>query len=86
LFSAGQLATYNHLSSNDSKALLWPKIGSAVWGVFLNGYGAYAAGLKGVVWASVIFSCTYFGWILLSVRRLEINSIGEHAHTYENFR
>jgi len=68
LFACGQIATITHLNRGESKALLWPKISTAVIGTLFNIGGAYWMGLPGVVYAGAAFSGFYLLWILL-IRR-----------------
>jgi hypothetical protein len=51
----------------NSKALVAPKIGTALLAVALNYTGARAFGMPGVVWAGVATSGAYAFWMLLLV-------------------
>ena len=64
LFTAGQTAALNLMSSLSTKALLMPKIGTAVLGVCLNCLGAALFGVPGIVAASIVFAIVYLVWIL----------------------
>jgi len=68
LFAAGQLAVQSKLMTFDTRSLMVPKIVTASLGILLNFAGAYAFGLRGVVFANVSFSAIYFLWILYLTR------------------
>ena len=65
LFAAGQTIALRLMSLLQTKMLIVPKILTAVFGIGLSSGGAYHSGIKGVVVAQVLFSATYFGWMLL---------------------
>lgn len=67
LFATGQMASLRLLSKNDTKALLAPKVGTALIGVAANMIGAWLLGVAGVAIASVVFGTVYCAW-LLSIR------------------
>lgn len=69
VFAAGQVASLLPMSNMKTRMLLTPKIGTAVFGVFLNIVGAYKWGMTGVVFASIIFSSAYFCWVLWLAKR-----------------
>jgi O-antigen/teichoic acid export membrane protein len=68
LFAAGQLAVQSKLMTFDTRSLMVPKIVTASLGILLNFAGAYAFGLRGVVFANISFSAIYFLWILYLTR------------------
>ena len=71
LFSAGQVLSLKLMSDLNTKALLWPKIITAVIGTIFSFVGAYVAGLEGVVVAMVAFSALHMVWLgLLSKNRV----------------
>jgi O-antigen/teichoic acid export membrane protein len=70
LFGCAQVAVLRILMGADTRALIAPKIGTAVTGVALRIGGAYLMGLRGVVAASVIFSLMYFAWIITLNRQV----------------
>jgi len=69
LFATGQMLTTDALVQMNSKALVAPKIGSALLAVGLNYAGARAFGLPGVVWAGVVASSAYALWMVFLIRR-----------------
>jgi O-antigen/teichoic acid export membrane protein len=69
-FVAGQLLSLVPMALGDSRALLAPKIWTAVLAVALNLVAAYAFGVVGVLWAGFIFSLVYCGWVAIAARRL----------------
>jgi O-antigen/teichoic acid export membrane protein len=64
LFASGQVIPLVFMITDDTKTLIFPKIGTALLGVFLNMIGAYWMGLQGVVIANVVFSVVYIVWML----------------------
>lgn len=69
LFASGQIAALLLMSGVSTRALILPKIATALLGISLNLAGAYWLGLSGVVFASVGFSLTYLVWILVLSNR-----------------
>jgi O-antigen/teichoic acid export membrane protein len=69
LFATGQAATLVLMTSVNTRGLIAPKIATALLGTCLNVVGAYEWGLRGVVFASVVFSLIYLGWILSLPKR-----------------
>jgi O-antigen/teichoic acid export membrane protein len=68
--SAGVVASSNllsieRMSALQTKSLIIPKIVAAIIGIVLNILGAYFYGLQGVVFAQLLFSVIYFGWMIL---------------------
>jgi len=64
LFASGQVASITLLSGLNTQDLIPPKIVTALLGVLLNFVGAHLFGVRGVVFAGVIFSLLYLAWIL----------------------
>jgi O-antigen/teichoic acid export membrane protein len=64
LFATGQMLSNIPLVQMNSKALIVPKIGTALLAVILNIAGAWAFGVRGVIWASVASSSVYALWML----------------------
>jgi O-antigen/teichoic acid export membrane protein len=64
LFASGQVASLMLMTDINTKRLIAPKIGTASLGVVMNVAGAYLLGLVGVIFAHLVFSCVYCGWIL----------------------
>lgn len=69
LFATGQIATIGLLSETETKMLLAPKIGTAVFGTALNFAAAYFWGLPGVVWSVSFTAAVYVCWILFLARQ-----------------
>jgi O-antigen/teichoic acid export membrane protein len=69
LFATGQMLTTDVLVQMNSKALIAPKIGSALLAVGLNYAGTRAFGLPGLVWAGVVASSVYALWMTFLIRR-----------------
>ena len=65
LVSAGHVFSLTRMSSLETKGLIIPKVVTAIIGVILNVMGAYFYGLEGVVFAQLLFSMIYFGWMIL---------------------
>jgi len=65
LFAAGQLSVLSLLSGTNTQRLIMPKIVTALLGVGLNFLGAYWLSVKGVVFANLVFSLSYFVWVSL---------------------
>jgi O-antigen/teichoic acid export membrane protein len=59
IFATGQMLATDAMLQMNSKALVAPKIGSAMVAIVLNYVGAKRFGVAGVVWAGVIASCVY---------------------------
>lgn len=73
LFSAGQVLSLKLMSDLNTKALVWPKIVTALTGTLFSFIGAQIAGLEGVVIAAVAFAAMHMVWLarLNRVRVLE---------------
>jgi O-antigen/teichoic acid export membrane protein len=65
LFTCGQAASLYQLSAGDARSLIAPKVVTALVGAALNVVGAATFGVIGVAWAGVIFSASYFLWMML---------------------
>jgi O-antigen/teichoic acid export membrane protein len=64
IFATGQIVAINLMSAGQPQRLVGPKIGSALTGIGLNIAGAHYFGFAGVVYAAVITSALYCGWVL----------------------
>lgn len=69
IFAAGQVMALALMSDVHSRALLAPKVVTALVGILLNVLGARWIGLSGVAVAGVVFSSIYLGWIVVLTRR-----------------
>ncbi len=65
LVSAGHVFSLSRMSSLETKGLIIPKVVTAIIGIILNILGAYFYGLEGVVFAQLLFSVIYFGWMVI---------------------
>ncbi|MFH1395482.1 MAG: hypothetical protein ABIH09_04920 [Candidatus Omnitrophota bacterium] len=65
LLAIGFMLNTMFMIKANTKILIYPKIVTAVLGVFLNYLGAYFYGLMGVVVAGIIFSLMYLVWIII---------------------
>ncbi len=65
MFACGQIASMTQLNRGASRALLWPKITTAIAGTLFNILGAAWMGLAGVVYAGAVFSILYLLWVYL---------------------
>lgn len=65
IFASGQSITLNLMSQMKTHAMTTAKIATAILGIFLNYAGAYLFGIKGVVFAGMLFSLLYFTWVAL---------------------
>jgi hypothetical protein len=75
IFAAGQVLSIDRMNALDTKALIAPKVITAIMGGLLNILGAYLYGLEGVVAASLLFSVIYFGWLFLQHSNLALQPI-----------
>lgn len=64
LYASGQLAVVSLLSGAQTRALILPKVVTAIIGVILNILGAAFYGISGVVVAMVITATAYLLWML----------------------
>jgi hypothetical protein len=69
LFAVGQVLATLPLAGLQSRALMAPKIITAVLGVAGNLFGAYVFGLAGVAVTETAFSALYCGWLFVIVSR-----------------
>lgn len=65
IFAAGQMLALKMMSELKSVTMISAKIGTAILGVLFNLYGAYIAGVTGIVLSAVAFSVIYFLWMFL---------------------
>jgi O-antigen/teichoic acid export membrane protein len=73
VFNTGQIVSLVPMALGDSRALLLPKIGTALLALALNAIGAFLFGIPGVLVAALIFSCCYLVcvvWVAFSLVRL----------------
>lgn len=68
IFAAGQTLASNLQAQLKTHKLILAKIVTALFGVVLNIFGAYWYGIKGVVYAGVLFSIAYFLWMVILVK------------------
>lgn len=69
LFAAGQMLALKLMSEMKTSNMAIAKIFTALVGVLLNIFGATLAGVQGVVGALLVFSVTYFFWMVMLARR-----------------
>jgi len=72
LFASGQALSLLLLTELNSKGLIAPKIGTGILGMLLNISGAYWLGLRGVVFATVVFSLIYLIWVFFLTRKRHV--------------
>jgi O-antigen/teichoic acid export membrane protein len=65
VFAAGQILTTNLMINLKTKSLMVVKIITALLGIAFNFAGAYWFGIAGIVIASVLFSLSYFIWMVI---------------------
>ena len=81
IFAAGQMLALKMMSELKSTSLISVKVGTATLGVLFNLYGAFAAGVTGMVVAAVAFSVIYFLWMfLLSFQISPVASVVRETH------
>lgn len=69
LSQVGQLVSLIPMSLANSRALVVPKISTAIIGVVLSLAGSYLFGMVGVFIAGIAFTAAYAGWlVILSIR------------------
>lgn len=68
IFAAGQMLSLKLMSEMKARALLSPKMATAVVGIGLNVAGSATAGVEGVVAAMVVYSTIYLAWIIVLAR------------------
>lgn len=76
IFASAQSIQLNLMSQMKIKLVIKAKIITAVMGVAMNYIGAYLAGIKGVVVASILFSLANFIWIALLSRKADKEVMG----------
>jgi O-antigen/teichoic acid export membrane protein len=69
VFASAQLLALEFMSTLTTRRLLAPKIVTALIAVLVNGLGAWAFGLPGVVGGGLIFSVIFFLWVYARVVR-----------------
>ncbi|XZE45319.1 lipopolysaccharide biosynthesis protein [Pirellulaceae bacterium SH467] len=74
-FAIGQTLSITILSVSTSRAILAPKIGTAIIGIIINIIAAYCSGPIGVAYGSLAFSLIYVLWMLIITRSHEKQSI-----------
>ena len=74
IFSAGQMLALKMMSELKSVPMIWAKIGTAILGVLFNLYGAFLAGVKGIIVTTMAFSVIYFIWIFLLSFQLSLTT------------
>lgn len=67
VFAAGQTLASNLQAQLKTHKMILAKIVTALFGVALNIAGAYWYGIKGIVYAGVLFSIAYFLWMVILV-------------------
>ncbi len=65
IFAAGQMLSIDLQSKMKTKSMISVKIVTAIIGIAANFTGAYFSGIKGVVFAGVIFSVVHFIWMCI---------------------
>lgn len=75
VFAAGQTMTLNLQSQMKTRVIMTAKIITALLGVLFNFAGAYWYGTTGIVIAGVLFSVSYFLWMVV----LSKHTGGEHC-------
>jgi hypothetical protein len=65
VFAAGQTISLNLMSQMKTQTMAVAKIITALLGVIFNFAGAYLLGVAGIVFASVLFSVLFAGWIAI---------------------
>ena len=85
LFGCAQVAALRILMTTDTRALIAPKICTAIIGIVLKIGGAYLMGLRGVVAATVIFSLMYLVWMIaMSRERADLSTL-RHGRANESW-
>lgn len=69
LFATAQVACLGLMSTLNSRALIVPKIGTAVAGVLFNGLGAFFFGVTGIIAANILNGVVSLIWVLLVTAR-----------------
>jgi O-antigen/teichoic acid export membrane protein len=63
LVTSGHILSLARMSAMETKALIAPKVLTAILGGVLNVLGAFLYGLEGIVIAQILFSIIYLGWM-----------------------
>ena len=69
VMSAGEMLSLKLMSDLNTRALLWPKLITAIVGICLNYAGAYYYDLQGVVAAAVVISLISLLWLAVLMRK-----------------
>jgi len=75
VFASGQILSLNLMTAMRTEFLLAPKIITAVAAIILNFTCSYYFGIKGVVFANLVFSCVYYIWVCLVNHKLQAGRI-----------
>lgn len=71
IFAAGQTISLNLMSQMKTQTMAKAKIVTAIIGILANYAGAYLFGIRGVVYAGVLFSLIYLFWIIIIMKKTE---------------
>ena len=71
IFAAGQTIALNLMSQLKTHTMITAKIVTALLGVIFNFVGAYWYGTTGVVIAGILFSVSYFFWLVMLAKKEE---------------
>lgn len=74
IFAAGQTITLNIMSQMKTRSMVKVKIVTAIFGIIFNYFGAYMFGIKGVVFAGVMFASLHFLWFAIISKKLDKSS------------
>lgn len=78
IFAAGQTIALYLQSQMKTRLMMTAKIATALMGLLFNFVGAYWYGTAGIVAASVLFSISYFLWMVALSNSSVGNILGEH--------
>lgn len=85
MVSGGHVFSLSRMSSLETRGLIIPKVVTAIIGITLNILSAYFYGLEGVVFAQLLFSVIYFGWMTLQYltfsKRLALVTMDKNSST-----
>ncbi len=73
VFAAGQTIALNLMSQMKTHKMMVSKITTSLLGVAFNVAGAYRYGIKGVVFANILFSLVYFLWMVVLSKKDHLN-------------
>lgn len=76
IFAAGQTITLNIMSRMKTRSMVKAKIVTAIFGICFNYAGAYMFGIKGVVFAGVLFASLHFLWVAILSKKVDKESLG----------